>query len=111
MTAQLNLLRMSGYTVVETPEGFMTEDYLITSGWIFKGEKKWKWEEDQLLAKMNVLTKRVKAEPKKFNLFYVVGKSETKHCTNVSYAVCKDKIKELKKSGNYRIGKFEIRPI
>jgi len=106
---QLNLLRMSGYTVTETTDGFVTEGFLITKGWIAKGDKKWKFDEN-LVAKMNVLTGKVKAEPKKFDLFYIVGKSETKHCSNSLYGVCVAMKKELMKSGNYRIGKFEIRP-
>lgn len=106
---QVNLLRNAGYFVTETPEGFMTEGCLITDGWIFKGDKKFKWERGQLVAKMNVLTGKVKAEPSKFDLFYVVGKSETKHCSNSIYPVCVAMKKELLRSGNYRAGKFEIR--
>ena len=109
ITAQINLLRMSGYTVVETPDGFMTEGCLITEGWIFKGDKRFKWERGHLVAKMNVLTGKVKAEAPKYDLFYVVGKSETKHCSNSLYSVCKAMEKNLKGTGNYRAGKFEIR--
>ena len=116
MTAQINLLRMSGYTVTESgqkSEFIVTDNgktFTITEGWIICGENKWKWEKGNLVAKMNVLTGKVKAEPKKFDLIYTVGKVQTVHCRNSIYPVCVAMKKELLRSGNFKSGKFEIKP-
>ena len=52
----------------------------------------------------------VKQQLHHYVVIYTVGKVQTVHCRNSIYPVCVAMKKELLRSGNFKSGKFEIKP-
>ena len=112
--AEVTLLRSQGYVITQGEnENFNVDgkfilypkQMLISKVGTFQT---WTWKPRSLKAKLDVLTGKIKAEAPLHNLVYVVGKTTTVEASRVSYAIAKQKQKDLKQTGNYNLGKLKI---